>query len=264
MLDAAERKWLTQELGATIELSGREIGPAALALLVADLAHIPKQHLRAALTRIRAEHKGPILSGTVLQYVEHAMGRMLPNEAYALALAAQDERATVVWTDEIAEAWRVAHPLVLAGDRFGARTAFLEAYGRITGEARVARRMPELQVSLGHDAEARVRALQDAAARLGGPDALPEVARDALGLPPPRARAALPAPTTGDSASKAQALLALKNLGSQMAMAVAATHTHGYTQRLMAVTARRRLRQAKRATDAAVQAYQAEQMESDR
>ncbi len=135
-----------------------------------DLAHLPKPVLQMALARIRAEHKGAILTGTVLQYADHALGRLLPAEAYALAMNSQDERATVVWNNEIAEAWGLAAPLLAAGDKFGARQAFMEAYARITGEARATRRRPQLQVSLGYDAEGRTRAVQEAiaAGRLPG------------------------------------------------------------------------------------------------
>ena len=162
--------WLIEELGATMELSGQQIRPASLKLLAADLEHIDKSLLRMALARIRAEHKGQILTGTVLQYVDHAMGRLLPSEAYALALSSSDDSATIVWTNEIADAWAVAAPLLRAGDKFGARQAFVEAYGRITGEARALRQHPVVQVSLGHDPEGRTRALQEAmtAGRLPG------------------------------------------------------------------------------------------------
>ena len=121
MLDELDTDWLIEELGATMELSGQQIRPASLKLLAADLEHIDKSLLRMALARIRAEHKGQILTGTVLQYVDHAMGRLLPAEAYALALSSSDDRATIVWTNEIADAWAVAAPLLRAGDKFGAR-----------------------------------------------------------------------------------------------------------------------------------------------
>lgn len=207
MLDEDARDWLAEELGATMELAGQQIRPAALALLVSDLAHLPKHVLQVALARIRAEHKGAILTGTVLQYADHALGRLLPAEAYALAMSSQDERATVVWNDEIAEAWGLAAPLLAVGDKFAARQAFMEAYARITGEARAMRRRPQLQVSLGHDAEGRTRALHEAiaAGRLpGGLEALPDDLREQLALPAPRAALALPAPQVGvESANKA-------------------------------------------------------------
>lgn len=216
MLDPQAQAWLIEELGATMELAGQQIRPAALALLVSDLVHLPKPVLQVALARIRGEHKGAILTGTVLQYADHALGRLLPAEAYALAMSSQDERATVVWNNEIAEAWGLAAPLLAAGDKFGARQAFNEAYARITGEARALRQRPLLQVSLGYDTEGRTRAVQEAiaAGRLpGGLDALPGDVREQLALPAPRAALALPAPEPqADSPAKAEALAKLQTL----------------------------------------------------
>lgn len=255
MLDAQDTDWLLEELGATLELSGQQIRPAALALLASDLSHLDKSLLRMALARIRAEHKGQILTGTVLQYVDHAMGRMLPAEAYALALASADDRATVVWTNEIAEAWAVAAPLLRAGDKFGARQAFVEAYGRITGEARALRQHPQVQVSLGHDREGRVRAIQEAmaAGRLpGGLEALPSDVREQLQLPAPRAALALPAPEKLATQSQRETLEKLARLRDEFA-----GRAGRYTRmQVQARAERMRLGQVKRQTAAAVQAYQ--------
>lgn len=255
MLDDLDSDWLMEELGATMELSGQQIRPAALALLASDLAHIEKPLLRVALARIRAEHKGAILTGTVLQYVDHAMGRMLPAEAYALALSSADDSATIVWTNEIADAWAVAAPLLRAGDKFGARQAFIESYGRITGEARAQRQLPRVQVSLGHDTEGRARALQEAitAGRLpGGLEALPEDVRAQLQLPAPRDALALPAPESmplGPQRSTLEKVAELRDFFARKAE----RFTHAQVQ---ARAERMALNQAKRATEARVQAFQ--------
>lgn len=255
MLDDHDTAWLIEELGATMELSGQQIRPAALALLASDLSHIAKPLLRMALARIRAEHKGQILTGTVLQYVDHAMGRLLPAEAYALTLSSSDDSATIVWTNEIADAWAVAAPLLRAGDKFGARQAFIEAYGRITGEARALRRHPMVQVSLGHDQEGRTRALQEAitAGRLpGGLEALPEDVRHQLQLPAPRAALALPAPESAPSEVERSALLQLARLHDEFSGRAG----RRIRAQVQARAERIRFNQAKRQTAARVQAYQ--------
>ena len=255
MLDDHDTAWLIEELGATMELSGQQIRPAALALLASDLSHIEKPLLRMALARIRAEHKGAILTGTVLQYVDHAMGRLLPAEAYALALSSSDEQSTVVWTNEIAEAWAVAAPLLRAGDKFGARQAFIESYARITGEARAIRRLPNVQVSLGHDQEGRVRALQEAVAagRLpGGLDALTADVRNQLQLPAPRAALSLPAPDSLPVGPARSTLEQLAKLRDEFA-----GRAGRYTRMQVQTRAERMaLSQAKRRSAARVQSYQ--------
>lgn len=254
MRDHLDTDWLVEELGATMELSGQQIRPAALKLLAEDLEHIDKPMLRLALARIRAEHRGPILTGTVLQYVDHAMGRMLPAEAYALALGSADQHATVVWTDEIAQAWAVAAPLLAANDKFGARQAFLESYGRITGEARALRRRPVVQVSLGHDPEGRTRAVQEAmaAGRLpGGLDGLTDDLREQLQLPAPRAALALPAPESAPTGPRREVLAQLAELREALVL-----KARRFTPLQVQVRAdRMRLAQAKRNSAAAVAGY---------
>lgn len=86
-------------------------------------------------------------------------GRPGAEEAWATAFRARDERNTVVWTAEMAEAFGVCAPLLDAGDELGARMAFKESYTRIVAEARAERRTPQWTASLGFDAAQRDQAL---------------------------------------------------------------------------------------------------------
>ena len=103
-----------------------------------------------------------------------ADGRPGPEEAWATALRASDESATVVWTDEASRAWAIALPVLKNGDDIGARMAFKEAYVRLVEEARRARRQPVWTASLGFDPAMRDEALRDAQAAglLSGPEVL--------------------------------------------------------------------------------------------
>lgn len=98
-------------------------------------------------------------------------GRPDENEAWAVALTSQDERETVVWTSEMAEAFTVARPLLNAGDEVGARMAFKDAYKRLVTEARSLNRPVRWNVSAGWDAGRHHLAIQDAvnAGLLEGP-----------------------------------------------------------------------------------------------
>lgn len=82
-------------------------------------------------------------------------GRPGAEEAWALCQAAADQARTVVWTAEMAEAWGIAWPVLQAGDEVGARMAYREAYQRLTGEARKARRPVQWSATLGTDARLR-------------------------------------------------------------------------------------------------------------
>lgn len=82
-------------------------------------------------------------------------GRPGPEEAWAMVLRGQDEAETIVWTQEMAQAWAIAKPVLQAGDEVGARMAFREAYGRLTDEARRLRMPAAWSASLGHDPQRR-------------------------------------------------------------------------------------------------------------
>lgn len=101
-------------------------------------------------------------------------GRPGPEEAWAIASRATDEADTVVWTEEIAQAWAIAKPVLANGDDVGARMSFKEAYQRLLDDARRARRSPAWFASLGFDPELQTKALRQAhdAGRLPEPEML--------------------------------------------------------------------------------------------
>jgi hypothetical protein len=110
----------------------------------------------------------PLPADLIAQIDGHAAedGRPGADEAWATALKARDESASVVWTHETAQAWEVARQVLAVGDEVGARMAFREAYNRMVDEARRARRPIEWRASLGFDPAGRTAALD--AARVAG------------------------------------------------------------------------------------------------
>jgi hypothetical protein len=86
------------------------------------------------------------------------------DEAWAIAIRAKDEAATVVWTAEIAQAFGVARPVLDAGDKVGARMAFLEAYRGAVAEARRNGERAAWSTSLGSDPHQRDAAVRSAVA----------------------------------------------------------------------------------------------------
>lgn len=162
MLSERDVEWLVATLVATAEVLGQQLTPAAALLMAEDLASFDREVLARALARVRSEHAGKLTLKVVLDRVDELSGRLAPNEAWALALRALDERETVVWTDEVCQAWAQARPIVQAGDKVGARMAFVSAYERIVREGREARRRPAVLVSEGWDAAGRNAALDQA------------------------------------------------------------------------------------------------------
>jgi hypothetical protein len=121
-----------------------------------------------------------------LQTAAEDDGRPDAEEAWALSLAAADERATVVWTDEAAQAWAAARPVLAIGDEVGARMAFREVYAKRLAAARRERVSVRWWASLGWDEAARRDAIEQAvsAGRLPASElrALPAPPRDDAAL----------------------------------------------------------------------------------
>lgn len=143
-------------------------------------------------------------------------GRPGVEEAWALAFRATDEAATVVWTDEIAEAYGMALPLIKAGDEVAARMAFKEVYLRLVSVAREQRVAPAWSATLGGDSTARDAVLLPhvQAGRLsedlllGGPPVRMETL---LSLPPPKGA------TEASVAVRDKAMGELRRLRDQLA-----------------------------------------------
>ena len=110
--------------------------PAAARAWWAALEPFEWRHVCAALNEHAARSKFPPTPADIVERLESCDGRPTAAEAWALALAADDEAETVVWTPEIAEARSAAKPALDIGDKVGARQAFVEAYERRVAEAR--------------------------------------------------------------------------------------------------------------------------------
>jgi hypothetical protein len=110
-------------------------------------------------------------------------GRPGAEEAWAIAVRSTDESATIVWTEEIAQAWGVCSTVMQLGDEVGARMAFKEAYNRMVTDARRIQKPARWTPTLGHDVNQRREALARAetagllpcgeALRLAPPTAVP-------------------------------------------------------------------------------------------
>jgi hypothetical protein len=119
--------------------------------------------LERALAGCRRELRGRLSLAAVLERIDD--GHPSPNEAWAVAIQAADERNTVVWTTLTQQAWNTALPLVQAGDKIAARPAFLETYARLLKDARAARLPASYTPSLGFDLTSRNAALTDAVSK---------------------------------------------------------------------------------------------------
>lgn len=178
-----ERVDLIQALAVTAELTGTQLSEPAARVMASDLAAYPLQQVLGALTRCRRELKGRLTIAAIIERLDD--GRPGPEEAWAMI--PQDERTSVVWTTEMAEAFGVAHPLIASGDIIAARMAFRETYAALLTKARADQTPVRWMPSLGHDPGGRRPAI-DEAVRKGRLTS----AHAAKLLPPPEADNVVP------------------------------------------------------------------------
>lgn len=121
------------------------------------------EQVRMALSQHMRESKfPPVPADVVTRLPRESDSRPDANEAWAIALRSRDERDTVVWTQECAEAFAIALSVLDGGDEVGARMAFKAAYERLCEASRAAHKPAQWLKSLGHDPALREAALVDA------------------------------------------------------------------------------------------------------
>lgn len=136
------------------------LAPAAIQVWWNALRRFELANIRTLLNEhVQASKFMPAVS-ELLDRVKASDGR--PGAEEAWAMIPRDERASVVWTAEMAEAYGTAHPLLRDGDRIAARMAFLEHYRALVLKARAEGRAVHWTPCLGHDPADRERALLEA------------------------------------------------------------------------------------------------------
>jgi hypothetical protein len=149
---------IPQALTLAFQYVNQPMADAAIAEMAHDLTGYPLENVLAALKRCRSELKA-IRYGDILDRLPG--GHPGPEEAWSIiAHAMTNEALTLVWTDEMREAYGVANGV--AEEPVQARMAFKEKYTQLVSEARVNRLTPKWSVSLGHDIHGREGAVLEA------------------------------------------------------------------------------------------------------
>ncbi len=153
---------ILKAVAATYAVVGQEMSDIGMAAIVSELQSYPPVAVMEALTRCRKELR-KITLADILDRIPS--GHPGIEEAWSMVAGLLDnEDVSIVWTDEIAQAFGVARHL--AGDKIAARMAFKESYVKAVAEARDKRKGPSWRVSLGYDHHGRKGALEEAV-RLG-------------------------------------------------------------------------------------------------
>lgn len=145
----------------TLAMYGKEISVGTQRIWWAALAAYDFPSVRRAFSAHVTGKRGQFapLPADILGHLRGESGHLSTEEAWALALQSLDESATVVWTDEIADAMASARPCLDAGDKFGASKAFGTAYERNIAKSH---HVPVWRISLGDDKSHRIVALEAA------------------------------------------------------------------------------------------------------
>ena len=188
MHDPQDKKEFGEILSAVMMLYSKDATAILLRLYWNSLIEYPLDQVRRAFDHwVKDPKQGTFMPkpADIIRTIQEVNGTpesqwLSANEAWAIALPAVDEAATVVWTQEMAKAWAVAKPILDAGDKIGARMAFIPAYERFVDQAKRESRTPHYEISAGWGANLRELAVQNAVT---------------VGLlPPPPQQTALPAP----------------------------------------------------------------------
>lgn len=162
MLSSDDIADLAMALCATAETLGQTLSASAAQLMAEDLAEYEFNDIARALRACRHELTGKLTLAAVLQRIQAADGRPGRDEAWGIAMSLSDESDTVVTTDEISLALVAARPILDAGDKIGARMAFISAYDRVVYEARRETKPVKWELSLGFDPKRRAVAVEKA------------------------------------------------------------------------------------------------------
>lgn len=100
----------------------------------------------------------------IIDFINQHDGRLSADEAWAQVIKASDENVSMMWTDEMREAWFHCKPVFDSGDEIGARMAFRQHYSRLLDAARLQGRPVKYEISLGFDLDSRKQVVERAVA----------------------------------------------------------------------------------------------------
>jgi hypothetical protein len=156
--------WLLEQLTILAEAMGESLTPSRLEIYLTDLADLSREQLEMACWRARRELRFFPKIAELREFAGALSSAVddRPDPELAWAMCPQGEEKSVVWTDEMAEAFGLARPLLSSGDAIAARMVFKEQYPRLLAKVRARGEPVRWTASLGWDPKDRMRALADA------------------------------------------------------------------------------------------------------
>ncbi len=153
-------KSIIAALMVTANIYGKDFSEDAARVLADDLKCFDENLILAALSSCRKELKTFPTVADIISRIDD--GRPGPEEAWTLL--PKDEYSSVVWTDEMREAFGTIYKLI-EQDQISARMAFKEIYIKLVSMSRMNGRKVRWEPSLGFTMAGREMALRIAVQR---------------------------------------------------------------------------------------------------
>lgn len=147
---------LIKAIAVLAELTNKNLSIDAARVLAKQLGRYPHRQVIAALNRCMTELKFFPTVSEVIDRLEDGH----PGVEEAWAMIPKSEDGSVVWTDQMAEAFGVARQL-LVDDEIGARMAFKECYLKLLAKARLEGKPPKWTPSFGYEKSGREAAVRE-------------------------------------------------------------------------------------------------------
>ena len=155
-------KSVLEAIAVTCELTSTNLSEPAIRVMVDTLSEYPEPQVLGAMRKCCKELKSRLTLADILTRLDD--DRPGVEEAWAmLSSVLGNEQASLIWTDEMREAYGVVAPL--ADDPIAARMAFKERYMVLVSDARDRHEPVKWSASLGYDLTLREAVLRDAVER---------------------------------------------------------------------------------------------------
>lgn len=150
-------------VNGVMDVYGRERSATAVALWWKVLQRFSLAEVESALAQHMHTSRFAPTPADVTALISDRDGRPGADEAWAMI--PHSEAGSVIWTEEMAQAYGVAAPLLNMGDHIAARRAFIEAYNSAVAKARLAGVPVKVTPSWGWDEAGRESAVRNAVER---------------------------------------------------------------------------------------------------
>jgi hypothetical protein len=129
--------------------AGKVLSSGAMKMCIDALDSYPLAALLLAIKKHVQSGRYAPAPKDIIDLLEAHNKRPTADEAWAALPGSEAE--TIVWTQEMAEAYAIAYDLIIGGDRIAARMAFKAAYERLCSESNIMGRGIAWTVCLGYD-----------------------------------------------------------------------------------------------------------------